>query len=336
MLLSAFIPMMLPSCHLTEAVLTENHWYSLVIVAGSHLVSLTYPAPFRYASNHELPTQGQNLTSPLQIYTFLSFGRITYKINSCCPFMHYRTCPCNRHTARGGLIDLVSQLCFTTFVLVFFWIPVHSNLTPCPGAVDEELYKAPLFSFAKHHPRLFIPYTHTRFFEPLRIHIESKSNNRTRLMHFRSFSFRHKFGDKKKSSSSSSESEPELEPISLPDPFLPHKPLPPTSIANIVLDPGNLTALYLTASTPNTPNTSDTASSSDASNPIIDTTSSGFGLRSDSSPFSPHNQPKKSMSDLVFDTTTLSALYGTREAERNVAAVESKSSFGKDGERERR
>lgn len=160
---------MLPSCHLTEAVLTENHWYSLVIVAGSHLVSLTYPAPFRYASNHELPTQGQNLTSPLQIYTFLSFGRITYKINSCCPFMHYRTCPCNRHTARGGLIDLVSQLCFTTFVLVFFWIPVHSNLTPCPGAVDEELYKAPLFSFAKHHPRLFIPYTHTRFFEPLRI-----------------------------------------------------------------------------------------------------------------------------------------------------------------------
>lgn len=42
------------------------------------------------------------------------------------------------------------------------------------------------------------------------------------------------------------------------------------------------------------------------------------------------------MSDLVFDTTTLSALYGTREAERNVAAVESKSSFGKDGERERR
>ncbi|KAJ4499771.1 hypothetical protein C8R41DRAFT_915069 [Lentinula lateritia] len=245
----------------------------------------------------------------------------------------------NRHTARSGLIDLVSQLCFTTFVLVFFpsyfWIPVHSNLTPCPGAVDGELYKAPFFDFAKHHPRLFVPYTHTRFFEPLRIHIESKSNNRTRLMHFRSFSFRHKSGDKKKSSSSSSE----LETVSPPDPFLPHKPLPPTSIANIVLDPGNLTALYLTASTPstpNTPNTSDTASSSDASNPITDTTSSGFGLGIDSSPFSPHNQPKKSISDLVFDTTTLSALYDTREAERNVAAVESKSSFGKDGERERR
>ncbi|KAJ3867618.1 hypothetical protein EV359DRAFT_78383 [Lentinula novae-zelandiae] len=262
--------------------------------------------------------QGQILTSPSQISTF------------------------NRHTARSGLIDLVSQLCFTTFVLVFFpsyfWIPVHSNLTPCPGAVDGELYKAPFFNFAKHHPRLFVPYTHTRFFEPLRIHIESKSNNRTRLMHFRSFSFRHKSGDKK-SSSSSSELEPELETVSPPDPFLPHKPLPPTSIANIVLDPGNLTALYLTASTPNTPNTpntSDTASSSDASNPITDTTSSGFGLGSDSSPFGPHNQPKKSISDLVFDTSTLSALYDTREAERNVAAAESKSSFGKDGERERR
>ncbi|KAJ3873931.1 hypothetical protein F5051DRAFT_109405 [Lentinula edodes] len=253
--------------------------------------------------------------------------------------MHHRTCPCNRHTARGGLIDLVSQLCFTTFVLVFFWIPVHSNLTPSPGAVDGEPYKAPFFSFAKHHPRLFIPYTHTRFFEPLRIHIESKSNNRTRLMHFRSFRFRYTSGDKKKFTSSSSESEPELEPISPPDPFLPHKPLPPTSIANIVLDPGNLTALYQTASTPNTPNTpntSDTASSSDASNPITDTTSLGSGLGSDSSPSSPHNQPKKSISDLVFNTTTLSALYDTREAERNVAAVESERSFGKDGAPERR
>ncbi|KAJ3991614.1 hypothetical protein F5050DRAFT_1124353 [Lentinula boryana] len=141
-------------------------------------------------------------------------------------------------------------------------------------------------------------------------------------MHFTSFNFRHKSGNEKTASLSSSSSKLEPVPAHAQDPFLPHLPLPVTSIANIVLDPGNLNVLYQTATVPNTSSSME-STGSDTTDAASPSPSLHISSLSDhvSAPFSPHH-PHTSITDLVFNSTTLSALYEAKEAERNAAAQE--------------
>ncbi|KIK60986.1 hypothetical protein GYMLUDRAFT_43520 [Collybiopsis luxurians FD-317 M1] len=179
-------------------------------------------------------------------------------------------------------------------------------------------------------------------------------------MHFRSFSFRNK--DKKAKSKTKSAPPPLSEeegstltpestssslspPVLTPalDPFAHHVHLPPTSIANLVLDPDNLTALYHTAEGPSdgpgSAGSERSASREDgggvAHSPsesdgegLVEVVAGGgsgsYGLGTpspseshhQSSQSQPHHHPKTSISELVFNGATLSALYEARDAER--------------------
>ncbi|KAJ3709820.1 hypothetical protein C8R42DRAFT_729776 [Lentinula raphanica] len=143
-------------------------------------------------------------------------------------------------------------------------------------------------------------------------------------MHFKSFSlsFRHNSDKRKTLSSNSNPSSPNSHSIPVEAPVLSHSPLPLNSIANIVLDPSNLDALYHTASSPNTtPNTPSSINSTTTAAPTSHHTSVSLSPNSEhASSLSPSiHHPRMSISDLVLNTTTLSALYDAREAERNVA-----------------
>ncbi|KAJ3969493.1 hypothetical protein EV361DRAFT_920552 [Lentinula raphanica] len=146
-------------------------------------------------------------------------------------------------------------------------------------------------------------------------------------MHFKSFSlsFRHS-SDKRKTRSSNSHPSSPNSPSTPAEASVPsHSPLPPNSIANIVLDPSNLDALYHTATSPNTtPNTPSSINSTTTAAPASLDTSVSLSPNSEhASSFSPStHHPQISISDLVLNTTTLSALYDAREAERNVAATD--------------
>ncbi|KAF9073332.1 hypothetical protein BDP27DRAFT_298014 [Rhodocollybia butyracea] len=129
----------------------------------------------------------------------------------------------------------------------------------------------------------------------------------------------------------------------IPDPFMHPVHLPPTSIANITLDPNNLTALYNTAPAPSPstpppplplplplpppqpqtyPNSQHSPLKFEYTNyPSTSNThveaASNHPNHLHPSPGHVHSQsPPHSIADMVFDTTTLSALYDAREAEQ--------------------
>ncbi|KAE9390738.1 hypothetical protein BT96DRAFT_1002008 [Gymnopus androsaceus JB14] len=102
-----------------------------------------------------------------------------------------------------------------------------------------------------------------------------------------------------------------MEALSVPaDPFTP-RTLPPTSIANLVMDPNNLTALYRAKAADSDAPVPVTESDSSVVNADSPSTASESNL---STPTTPHH-PVQSIADMVLNPTTLSALYEARDLE---------------------
>lgn len=127
--------------------------------------------------------------------------------------------------------------------------------------------------------------------------------------------------------------EPEATEVLNPDPFDPfthHAHLPPTSIANLIMDPDNLTALYRASALEQAAHTPSSSSPSgspnlDATLSLPHSTATESVLESKSpeevnvvdshsnlsTPLTSHH-PVQSIADIVLNPVTLTALYETR------------------------